>query len=138
MEIVFLDTNIILDLIQRRENYILAGKIFQLASEGKYSIVTSSISMVNIAYILRKVFKGEELYRQLRLMRLQLNVISVSAAAYDKALSSNAKDFEDAVQLYSAEEYGADCVITRNKKDFIDNIVPIYTPDEFLDLQVFK
>ena len=47
---VFLDTNIILDLIQKREGFELAAQILQGAVEGRYEVVTSTLSMVNVAY----------------------------------------------------------------------------------------
>ena len=56
---VFLDTNVIIDLIQRRVGYDDAALIMQKAENGEYSLFTSSLSMVNVAYILRKYYKGE-------------------------------------------------------------------------------
>ena len=102
MQKVFLDTNIILDLIQKREGFELAAQILQGAVEGRYEVVTSTLSMVNVAYVLRKVFKGEALYQQLSRLRQYIGIVSVSATAYDKALISKGKDFEDAVQLFAA------------------------------------
>ena len=83
-------------------------------------------------YVLGKVFRGEDLYAKLRSLKDILGVVSVSAEAYDNALSSSAKDIEDAVQLYSAQEGLSFCVVTRNKKDFIEGVLPVFTPSEFL------
>lgn len=129
---VFLDTNIILDLIQRRDGYVYAAQIMQKAEEGMYSLYTSTLSMVNIAYILRKFYRGERLYQLLNELKGVVGVISVSSDAYLRALQSKAVDFEDAVQLFSAVEEGMDCVVTRNVQDFIRDILPIYSPQEFL------
>lgn len=49
---VFLDTNVIIDLIQRRVGYDDAALILQKAENGEYSLFTSSLSMVNVAYII--------------------------------------------------------------------------------------
>ena len=51
---VFLDTNVILDLIQRRVGYDDAALIMQKSENGEYSLYTSSLSMVNIAYIVTR------------------------------------------------------------------------------------
>lgn len=48
------------------------------------------------------------------------------------AIRLRAKDFEDALQYYTAKENGVDCIITRNKKDFYFSDFPVYTPEEFL------
>ena len=36
----------------------------------------------------------------------------------DSALSLKANDFEDALQYFSAVQAGADCLVTRNIKDY--------------------
>jgi hypothetical protein len=50
----------------------------------------------------------------------------------DLSLASDFKDFEDAVQCYSAVHSKADGLITRNKKDYVTGILPILTPEEYL------
>lgn len=130
---VFLDTNVILDLIQRRVGYDDAALIMQKSENGEYSLFTSSLSMVNIAYILRKFYRGESLYHLLEELGDIIDVITVSSEAYHKALQSRALDFEDAIQLFSAIESDMDCIVTRNAQDFIFDKLPIYTPFDFLN-----
>ena len=130
---VFLDTNVILDLIQRRVGYDDAALIMQKSENGEYSLYTSSLSMVNIAYILRKYYRGESLYHLLEELGDIIDVITVSSEAYHKALQSRALDFEDAIQLFSAIESDMDCIVTRNVQDFIFDKLPIYTPFDFLN-----
>ena len=43
------------------------------------------------------------------------------------------KDYEDATQHRSAIEEQADCIVTRNKKDFKASIILVLTPEEFFD-----
>ncbi len=50
------------------------------------------------------------------------------------ATKAKHKDFEDCVQYYSALSGEMDCIVTRNKKDFENLDIPIYTSAEFLDL----
>ena len=130
---VFLDTNVILDLIQRRVGYDDAALIMQKSENGEYSLYTSSLSMVNIAYILRKYYRGESLYHLLEELGDIIGVITVSSEAYHKALQSRALDFEDAIQLFSAIESDMDCIVTRNVQDFIFDKLPIFTPFDFLN-----
>ena len=130
---VFLDTNVILDLIQRRVGYDDAALIMQKSENGEYSLYTSSLSMVNIAYILRKYYRGESLYHLLEELGDIIGVITVSSEAYHKALQSRALDFEDAIQLFSAIEIDMDCIVTMNAQDFIFDKLPIYTPFDFLN-----
>lgn len=48
-------------------------------------------------------------------------------------MSLRAKDFEDAMQYFSAKEIGADCIVTRNVKDFDFAEIEVLTPHEFLE-----
>ena len=130
---VFLDTNVILDLIQERVGCDEAALIMQKSYNGDFFVFTSTLSMVNVAYILRKHYRGESLYHLLEELMSIIRLITVSSEAYQQALQSRASDFEDAVQLFSAIEGEMDCIVTRNTKDFIQGKLPIYTPDEFLN-----
>lgn len=44
------------------------------------------------------------------------------------------KDFEDAMQYHTAMADNADCIVTRNKKDFTGTEIPVMEPQEFLDM----
>ena len=46
---------------------------------------------------------------------------------------SQFKDFEDAMQYYSALKAKADIIITRNGKDFTASQIPVMTATEYLD-----
>ena len=51
-----------------------------------------------------------------------------------ETLSSDWKDYEDATQNATALKAETDCIVTRNKKDFSESSLPIYTPAELLEL----
>ncbi|MBP0970305.1 MAG: PIN domain-containing protein, partial [Oscillospiraceae bacterium] len=57
----------------------------------------------------------------------ELNETDLSDAA---ALKWN--DFEDALQSVTASRIKADCIITRNLKDYINSSVIAFTPSELL------
>ena len=65
-------------------------------------------------------------------VRIVFRVAAVDEKVIDLSLSSDFKDFEDAVQCYSAVNAKVDCLITRNKRDYVTDILPILTPEEFL------
>ena len=48
---------------------------------------------------------------------------------------SSFRDFEDAVQYYSAVQAKSECLITRNKSDFKVDALPVLTPEEFLAIK---
>ncbi len=61
------------------------------------------------------------------------DVTSVDNSTVRKATALRAKDFEDALQYYSAKSMEADCIVTSNVKDFTFSDIPVYKPEEFLD-----
>ena len=62
------------------------------------------------------------------------SVTPVDSQIVDESVSSNFSDFEDAMQYYSALREGADLIITRNKDDYEVALIPVYEPQEYLDL----
>ncbi len=61
-------------------------------------------------------------------------VIDFLNEVLDKAINSNFKDFEDALQYYSAIASGCDLIITRNEKDFKDALIPVLNSENYLKL----
>lgn len=130
---LFLDTNIVMDYMANREPFITdALNLFQMGYEGIHQLHVSDLTFANIAYLSRKVMPRDQLYEMLEALCMFLHVGGINKESVMKAIRLRAKDFEDALQYYAAKEAGADCIITRNKKDFYFSDIPVYTPEEFL------
>lgn len=57
---VFIDTNVFLDLLFRREGFLADSlRVFDLAVDGKLEILISDLSIANIKYITRKDYSVE-------------------------------------------------------------------------------
>ena len=132
MRRIFLDTNVLIDVILKRDDYVSAAKVMALFVDSRYKLYVSVLTMANIVYILRKEWKGDRLYDMLAHLSDILTVCSITDSDYNQALMLRAKDFEDALQYFAAWLAAADCIITRNKKDFSFSDIPVLTPDEFL------
>lgn len=103
---------------------------------GDLQMCVSSLSICNIAYIVRKLRPDTDVLKTLQNLFEISIVTSVSANTVSLALNAGFKDFEDAVQYFSAiEEGGMTHFITRNPKDFEKSLLPVFTPDEYLDLR---
>src|SRR5262249_13090170 len=63
------------------------------------------------------------------------SLVPLTQDIIDKALASALPDFEDNIQLISAETIAADYVITRNTKHFQSALLSIRTPEEWLALE---
>ena len=64
-----------------------------------------------------------------------LHLVALSQTIIDQALAAPGPDFEDKIQLASANSISANHLITRNKKDFDTSHITVLTPEEWLVLQ---
>jgi len=133
MKNIFLDTNIILDFLgERAVFYEPAAKILTLADYKKINIYTSAVSIVNTYYLLAKYENHESAIEKIRKFNVLCAIASTNDEVVDKAVNSKFKDFEDAIQYYSAIAAGCHIIITRNEKDFKNALIPIMEPNSFL------
>lgn len=112
--------------------YEEARAVMALGYNGYCSLFLSSLSFSNIAYIARKKFEGSSLYNCLLELRELVGVSDVNQGVVDSAIALHAKDFEDAMQYFSAKSIEADCIVTRNVKDFPFSEILVLTPYDFL------
>lgn len=135
MESVFVDTNIVIDLLQKREEfYQEAQELFTLADRKKVKLYISALTFANTYYILSRFYSSDEAKKILSTFKVLVEVLPTTDKIIELALASDFKDFEDAIQFYTALENGLEAIITRNKKDFKNNLIPIFTAKEFLKI----
>ncbi|QZK90555.1 PIN domain-containing protein [Flavobacterium sp. CHNK8] len=133
MSRIFLDTNVILDLLGERVPFFDSiAKVATLADQKKLTLIVSPLSFTTIDYVLNKYEKSESVLNKLRKFKIICEVCEVNEETIDKALNSNFKDFEDAVQYFSALQSNCSMIITRNGKDFKHSTIPIMTAEEYL------
>lgn len=135
MKHVFVDTNIVLDLLSKREEfYREAQELFTFADQRQVKLYVSALTFANTHYVLQKHHKSIEARKILIKFKVLVEVLPVDDKIINLALSSDFNDFEDAIQYYTAIEHNLKLIITRNKKDFKTSILPILTAKEFLNM----
>lgn len=134
MKKVFVDTNIIVDLIADRVPFSkFAIQLFSKAEERKIKLYTSSHSIATTHYLLKKYIDEKELRNILLSILDYVNVVAIDVDVIKKGLKSKHNDFEDALQIISAYSIQKlDCIVTRNTKDFKGSEIPVLTPDELI------
>ncbi len=134
MKNLFIDTNIVLDLLAKRDPfYDSSAKLFSLADRNVIQLSVASLTFANTNYVLSKLKSASEAKEILRKFKLLVQIISLSEKIVDLALNdSKFKDFEDGLQYYSAIESNQDIIITRNQKDFKSSLLSIMSAEEFL------
>lgn len=133
MKRVFLDTNVILDLLaERRPFYESIATVATLADRKELLLLTSPISFTTVDYVLSKFEPKESVLIKLQKFSILCKVAEANQETIDKSLFSLFKDFEDAVQYYCALQANCDVILTRNSSDFKKSVLPVMSPDEFL------
>ena len=133
MKAVLCDINFILDIFLEREPfYAPAARIFAMIEAKHLKGYLCANSFPTLFYILAKELKRDKAMKVLEKVRIVFRVAAVDEKVIGLSISSDFKDFEDAVQCYSAANAKVDCLITRNKTDYVTDIVSIMTPEEFL------
>jgi len=134
MERLFLDTNIVLDLLGEREPfYQSAAKIATLADKGEILIYVSSLTYSTVFYLLSRYESNEAVKEKIRKFKVIAKTSDLTDKIINKGLSSKFNDFEDSLQYYCAVNSECNIIITRNGKDFRESDLPILTPDEYLN-----
>ena len=132
---VLIDTNIILDvLLNRREFLEVSSAVVKLLLERKYRGFVAATTLTNVYYIVHRATKRtDEAMTAVNKTLQWCEVAPVNRRVLDVARSSGMKDFEDAVQVAAAQDFGIDIVVTRDKAGFGDSGLQVYSPEEFLE-----
>ena len=130
---LLIDGNIILDVLQNREPHAAdSAKIWKLCETDLMEGYVSGLTFSNLVYVMRKELTPEKMNEVFKSLRLIFRFTDLTVSDLAKAAELQWADFEDAVQAATAERVHADCIITRNIKDFKQSRIVAFTPAEFL------
>jgi len=136
MKSIFLDTNVLIDFFADRKPFSIdAARLFDYSLKKKITIYISAVSYNNIYYIIRQSLSHAETIKMLTEISEWTNVIDLTKEIINKSLTSEFKDFEDAIQYHCAKSITKiDLIVTRDTKDFKISSLPILTPKEAVAL----
>ncbi len=136
MKKLFIDTNIIIDLLSRREPfYDESANLFSLADQKIIELNISSLTIANTSYTLLRQTNSKKTKEILRKLRLIVNTLPLDDKIIGVALNDDSfSDFEDGLQYFTAIENNQDLIITRNLKDFKASKLPVMTARQFLEM----
>lgn len=130
---VLLDTNIIVDIALERQPFFSNSEtVLSFVEERQIEAYISASSFGDLYYIIRKE-KGRNLALEfLRHIVTLCQIANVDSASINMALTSNFKDFEDAIQYSTAVNNNLDAIITRNPRDYPVTTPRIITPEQLI------
>jgi predicted nucleic acid-binding protein len=128
-----LDINILLDVLGQRDPFLNdAAKVWSAVETGRITGLISADSFTTVYYLLRRASNARTALRGMKLMRGLFEVIPVDAQIISQALDSPLPDFEDAIQYHCAIRGNADCIVTRDLRDYRAADLPVLSPDAFV------
>ena len=132
MKTVFVDTNVILDvLLQRGAFWQDAMKVFTLAELGEFRACVSASSITDIFYVAKKKLTTTVARAAIDKLLYLFEVVSVDINDLRSALALPIDDMEDALQVWCAQKVKADALITRDVGDFQDIGIAVITPADY-------
>ena len=138
MDKIFVDTNIVLDLLSKRIKYLPETQIlFTLAAQNKIQLYVSTLTFANAHYIMAHQMKIRDARKKLRKLKSLVHPVAFDERILELTLEASFKDYEDSIQYYSALSCAADILLTRNKKDFKSSDLPVLNAKEYLILSNF-
>jgi len=133
---LFLDTNIIIDLLADRKPFSNSAYIiFREAKLNKWKLFTSSNSIITTFYILEKQLNSNDANKTIETILKRLEIQDLTKKELFLALKSRTEDLEDASQIECANRIGKiDFIITRDKKGFKHSLIEVLLPNELLNI----
>ena len=136
MDRLLVDTNIVLDLLAERKEFIVeAQQLFTLSDKKEIKLYVSSLTFANTFYILSQKLKLSNARKILRKFKVLVEVLPMDDKIIDLSLESDFKDFEDAIQYHTAIENEINIIITRNLKDFKTSKIPVLTAKDYIEIR---
>ena len=132
---LYIDSDIILDLLLKRNDYDNAAELMTKIDNKKYKGYTTPLAIANIHYIMTKFGGKKKSIKNIRKLRKIISILSIDEEIVDEALLSDNTDFEDAIQYIASEKNNIDFIITRNKGDFKNSKLPVLNAKEFLRIE---
>lgn len=131
---LFIDTDVIIDFIIDRKPFSReAARVFTLIDQKKVKGNTSALCFSNLYYVLSKYASHKKVITMLKKLSELVGILKVDDDIIRASLASDFKDFEDAIQYYTARDYKRiDVIITRNIKDYKKSALAVMTPETFM------
>jgi len=134
MKRIFVDTNVLLDLLLKRRNFSKdAEELFYYCKKKGITPHISSLSIATVNYILSKIFSEKEVREKLEIIYQLVSILPFNKEIVFSAHHSSFKDLEDAFQYFTAKRYNIPVIITRNQKDFLVDDISIVDIKEFFN-----
>ena len=133
MKTVFVDTNVILDVLLQNDGFWQDSlKVYQLAELRQIDAYVSASSITDIFYVARKILSISVAREAIEKLLSIFHIVGVDGDDLRGALALSIDDMEDALQAWSAKKANVDAIISRDTNGFAGIDIPTIAPVDFL------
>ncbi len=134
MKLLF-DTNVLIDFLLDRAPFAdAAADLLSRADRGEIQGLACANSFTTIFYLAQKAVGRADARRQVATLLSILEVAPVNRTTLERAANSPLADFEDAVIVEAGRQANAECIVTRNERDFAKSPIPAHSPQALVGL----
>jgi predicted nucleic acid-binding protein len=131
--VLLIDINILLDVLQKREPfYETSAHLLAAVETGRVKGYIAAHSITTLFYLIKKDRSAAEARATITNLMQFLKIAPVEQSTIEQTLNLDYRDYEDAVQMIAALQIKADCLITRNVKDYQPALLSVVQPVDFL------
>ena len=129
-----IDTCVLVDFLQKRTPFDTDARDVMMLIAGNFvEGYTTAKAVTDIYYLAHRMTHSSEETRKIITNLLTIiDIMDTKSVDARLALSSPVSDYEDAVMAETAKREKADCIVTRNIKDYADAGIHVFTPSDFI------
>jgi len=134
MNKILFDTDVILDFFfDRKPHSEIASQLLSLCESKRLAGFVTPVICSNVYYILRRTARHNKVIDKLKQLLMIVDVVQMNGDVVRRALNSDFRDFEDALQNYAAIRTNQiNVIVTRNIKDYRNSKLGVLTPENYL------
>lgn len=130
---ILLDTNVVLDVIQKRAtHYMASASVLDKIVRGQVTAALPAHAITTVHFIVHRYQDRATASKLIGWLLDRFSIATVGHAELTRAHAFAWPDFENAVVAAAAESAGCELIVSRNVRDFGDSPVPALTPEEYL------
>lgn len=134
MNHILIDTDVILDFFFDRKPFSQdASQILNLCEKNTIKGFVTPVIISNIYYLLRKTATHQKVIDSLKKLLVFVDISNINKETILNAMNSDFKNFEDALQNFSAQD-GKEIkvIVTRSIKDYKTSSLAVMTSETYL------
>ncbi|MBO7101166.1 MAG: PIN domain-containing protein [Bacteroidales bacterium] len=137
MNRIFLDTNVLLDVLLHREPFLNnSAHVLNMGFKGEIDLYATPLSFTTCLFVARKSLGYTNTLEALKILERHIRITTMDAAQLHEALYATAPDFEDMLQYHAAVTAKCSHIITRNEQHFPTSGIAVMSPTAFMQAQL--